>query len=308
MEKLGNARFARYAWGVLAYNVLVILWGAVVRVTGSGAGCGNHWPTCNGEVLPQAPAMHTMIEFTHRMMTGLDGPMIILLIVWAFRGFPKLHPVRRAAIWTGVFLVTESLIGAALVKFDYVAQSAAVGRGPWLAIHLMNTLTLVACLALTAWWGGGRPRVRFAGRPAWIAGATLGSVMLLGVSGAIAALGDTLFPAHSLVTGFAQDISAGAHIFLRLRAIHPMLAALVAAWLLFYAITTPRGQGTPYARWLLVMVVAQLTAGVLNLVLLAPAWLQIVHLLLADLLWIALVLLCAARLGLQGKGEEVAHS
>jgi heme A synthase len=307
MEQSGNARFARYAWGVVAYNILVILWGAVVRVTGSGAGCGNHWPSCNGEVLPQSPAMHTLIEFTHRAMTGLDGPLVLLLVVWAFRAFPNRHPARRGALFAGAFLVTESLIGAALVKFDYVANNASSGRGWWLSIHLINTLMLIASMALTAWWGGGRPRVRVAGRTAWMAGISVAVVLLLGVTGAIAALGDTLFPAQSLAAGFAQDLDSGAHIFLRLRAIHPMLAALAAAWLAFFALTTRRGPATGYARALAVVLVAQLAAGVSNLVLLAPAWLQIVHLLLADLLWIALVLLCAARLSSEGAVEKVGH-
>jgi heme A synthase len=307
MEKQGNARFARYAWGVLTYNIAVILWGAVVRVTGSGAGCGNHWPSCNGEVLPQSPAMHTLIEFTHRAMTGLDGPLILLLVVWAFRAFPKRHAARRGALLAGAFLVTESLIGAALVKFDYVANNASSGRGWWLSIHLINTLMLIASMALTAWWGGGRPRLRVAGRTAWMAAISVGVVLLLGVTGAIAALGDTLFPAQSLAAGFAQDLDAGANIFLRLRAIHPMLAALAAAWLAFFALTTRTGPATGYARALIVALVAQLAAGVSNLLLLAPAWLQIVHLLLADLLWIALVLLCAARLSSEGAVEKVDH-
>jgi heme A synthase len=307
MEKPGNSRFARYAWGVLAYNILVILWGAVVRVTGSGAGCGNHWPSCNGEVLPQSPAMHTLIEFTHRAMTGLDGPLVLLLAMWAFRAFPKRHAARRGAPLAGAFLVTESLIGAALVKFDYVANNASSGRGWWLSIHLINTLMLIASMALTAWWGGGRPRVRVAGRAAWMAAISVVVVLLLGVTGAIAALGDTLFPAQSLAAGFAQDLDSGAHIFLRLRAIHPMLAALAAAWLAFFALTTRRGPATGYARALVAVLVAQLVAGVSNLVLLAPAWLQIVHLLLADLLWIALVLLCAARLSSEGAVEKAGH-
>ncbi len=53
---MSQAWFSRYAWGVLLWNVLVALWGAYVRATGSGAGCGSHWPTCNGEILPRAPA------------------------------------------------------------------------------------------------------------------------------------------------------------------------------------------------------------------------------------------------------------
>jgi heme A synthase len=97
MEKFSNPRFARYAWGVLAYNVAVALWGAFVRATGSGAGCGNHWPLCNGAVTPQTPAWATVIEFTHRATSGIDLLLVAVLAIWAFRAFPKQHPARLGA-------------------------------------------------------------------------------------------------------------------------------------------------------------------------------------------------------------------
>jgi heme A synthase len=297
MEQPGNARFARYAWGVLLYNIAVVLWGAVVRATGSGAGCGNHWPSCNGEVIPQAPAIQTVVEFTHRAMTGLDGPLVLLLVVWAFRAFAKGHAARLGAIVSGVFLVTEALIGAALVKLELVAGSTSPARGYWISLHLVNTLTLLAALALTAWWGGGHARARFAGPAARASAISIGAVLVLAVSGAIAALGDTLFPSTTLIAGLSADLDPAANVLMKLRVLHPMIAALAAAWLVFFGVTTPRGASTGLSRAMLTLLGAQLAAGVLNLFLLAPVWMQIVHLLLADLLWISLVLLCASRLG-----------
>ena len=281
----------------LSYNIAVVLWGAVVRATGSGAGCGNHWPTCNGEVIPQAPAIQTVVEFTHRAMTGLDGPLVILLVVWAFRAFAKGHAARWGAVVSGVFLVTEALIGAALVKLELVAGSTSPARGYWISLHLLNTLTLLAALALTAWWGGGRPRARFAGPAAKASAISIGAVLVLAVSGAIAALGDTLFPSTTLIAGLSADLDPAANVLLKLRVLHPMIAALAAAWLVFFGVTTPRGPSTGLSRAMLTLLGAQLAAGVANLLLLAPVWMQIVHLLLADLLWISLVLLCASRLG-----------
>src|SRR5437764_4034200 len=79
------AALVRYAWVVVAYNILVILWGALVRATGSGAGCGNHWPLCNGQVIPLSPRIDTVIEFTHRMMTGGASFIVLGLLVWTFR-------------------------------------------------------------------------------------------------------------------------------------------------------------------------------------------------------------------------------
>src|SRR6478672_13461763 len=93
-----DRRFRRFAWAVLAYNVLVILWGALVRASGSGAGCGNHWPLCNGQVIPVSPSLHTVIEFTHRMMTGGSAFVVLALLVWTFRGTVKGAAARWFAI------------------------------------------------------------------------------------------------------------------------------------------------------------------------------------------------------------------
>lgn len=290
--------FARYAWAVLAYNVAVVLWGALVRVTGSGAGCGNHWPLCNGTVTPLSGTAATTIEFTHRMMSGLDAVLVVALVVWAFRRFPRRHPARLGAALAGVFLVTEVLLGAALVLLQHVGHNSSVNRAYSLSGHLVNTLALLACLALTAWWAGGKPPVLFAGPGAWMAAASLLAFAILGVSGVIAALGDTLFPARSLAAGFAQDLDPAASIFLRLRIFHPVIAAAVEAWLAIFAVTSflRRPAVKPMAWAVLTAAGVQLVAGFVNLVLLAPGWMQIVHLLLADTLWILLVLLSASLL------------
>jgi len=281
--------FARYAGAVLGYNVFVILWGAYVRATGSGAGCGNHWPLCNGVVVPHSAMLNTLIEFTHRIMSGLDILAVGILIVWAYRAFPRQNPVRLGATLSAIFLCTEALIGAALVKLEHVAQNASVGRAYSLSGHLINTLTLLACLTLTVWWARGGGRLNLRSRAAWLALPGILLFALVGISGAIAALGDTLFPAHSLAEGFRLDFDPAASIFIRLRLLHPMLAVATAAWLAFYAFM--------YKRWsLLGLVLLQVGAGALNLLLLAPIWMQMVHLLMADLVWIALILLCASTL------------
>ena len=292
--------FARYAWAVLVYNLGVVLWGAFVRATGSGAGCGNHWPLCNGGVTLHSASAATIIEFTHRVTSGLDLALVAVLVVWAWRRFPRQHMVRLGAALSAAFLVTEALIGAALVLLEHVAKNASVSRAYSLSTHLINTLTLLACLTLTAWWSTERPAARGVARASrvWMAGVSLASVAVLGVSGAIAALGDTLFPVSSLAAGLAQDLDPAANIFLRLRLFHPLIAAVVGAWLLFYAVSSASRRPDVSGRaWSLVVLLgAQIAAGVVNLLLLAPVWMQLVHLLLADLLWITLVLLCASLL------------
>ena len=282
--------FARFAWSVVGYNLAVILWGAYVRATGSGAGCGNHWPLCNGVVTPQSPNLHTIIEFTHRAMTGLDTPLIVLLVILAFRLFPRRHPVRLAATLSGVFLLTEALLGALLVKLAHVARNA----DPYtLSTHLVNTLTLLACLTLTAWWGMGKPVARLRGKAAWMAAISLAAVMILGITGAISALGDTLFPAPSLAAGLAQDWNPASNFLLRLRVLHPLIAAAVGAWLTYYAVGRLRAAKVTALR-VIVMVWIQLLAGLVNFLLQAPIWMQITHLLIADVLWMSLVVLCAS--------------
>lgn len=281
--------FARYSAAVLGFNLAVILWGAYVRASGSGAGCGNHWPLCDGVVVPQSPTVAMLIEFTHRAMSGLDTVAILLLLVWAWRAFPAGHAVRLGAALSTFFLVTEALLGAALVKFEQVAQNASLSRAYWDAGHLVNTLALVASLTLTYWWARGGDRLRLGGRGTWLAVGSLLLFVLLGISGVIAALGDTLFPARSLAEGLRRDFDPAASILLRLRWFHPMLAIATGAWLAFYA--------TIIRRWsLLVLVAFQVGAGALNLVLLAPIWMQMIHLLLADLVWISLVFAVASTL------------
>jgi heme A synthase len=279
--------FAGFAWFVLAWNVLVGVEGAFVRATGSGAGCGNHWPLCNGQVLVGTRATATLIEFAHRSMTGIDTALILALVVWAFRAFPAGHAARLGATLSTIFLVTEALIGAALVKFGLVVNDASLAREAVLSIHLTNTLTLFACITLTAWWAGGRRRIA----PVWKAWVSLASALALGITGAMTALADTLYPVQSLAAGFAQDLNPDAGFALKLRAIHPFFAAAAGLWLIYYAITRLR-IARPLARGLIAIVAAQLIAGAANLLLLTPIAMQLIHLLLAYSLWIALVSLC----------------
>jgi heme a synthase len=289
-----SANFTRFAWGVVAWNVLVVLWGAYVRASGSGAGCGSHWPLCNGEVVPVAPGIATIIEFTHRIMSGVALAGVVALWWWSWRTFPRSSRVRKAALASFIFLVTEALLGAGLVLFNYVDKDQSVGRAFYLSLHLVNTLLLLGALALTAWYS--RYHEVF-GRRSALAIAALPIAALVSVTGAIAALGDTLFPAKSLAEGFHQDFSPAANFLLRLRVLHPALAILAGCYFIASAIVIVRS-GRPaltakLSSFVLVLALVQLGAGAVNVTLLAPVWMQIVHLFLADSLWIALVLLAA---------------
>jgi heme A synthase len=295
-------RFARYAWCVLGINLLVIAWGAFVRASGSGAGCGSHWPLCHGVVVPHAPAVATVIEFAHRVTSGVALLCVIGLVVFARRVFRAGAPARLAAYGSMLLIVTEALVGAGLVLFEMVARNASVARGWWMTAHLLNTFLLLAALALTAWLGGQPTARRW--RITWPKGAlALGLLVFalaLGVSGAITALGDTLFPAETLRQGMALDFDASAHLFIRLRVWHPLLAVTFAvAAIVGSRALAVRARDPGAAQWANVcagLVLVQILTGVTNLLALAPVGLQLAHLLLADLVWIALVLSLATSL------------
>ena len=296
------SRFASFSWFVLAYNVAVIAWGGFVRASGSGAGCGRHWPMCNGEVLPRAPQIATLIEFGHRLTSGLCVAFVIALAVWAFRIFPEGHAGRKSAVWSCVFVVGEALIGAGLVLFELVAHDASMKRALSMALHLTNTFFLLGALVLTAWWasGGAPVRVRRQGAMAWVLAPAFFGMLLLGTSGAVAALGDTLFPAHSWSEGVAQDLSIGAHAFIRLRILHPFLAAMTGVCVLGAAAAArymrPSPRVSRASKLVTIAFLAQFTAGLVNLALLAPIAMQLTHLVLADAVWITLVILAASAL------------
>jgi heme a synthase len=275
---------------VLVWNLLVVLWGAFVRASGSGAGCGSHWPLCNGEVVPVAPRLETLIEFTHRVMSGVSLVAVAALWLWSRSAFSRAHRARKMALASVVFLITEALLGAGLVLFDYVDKNQSVGRAFYLSLHLANTLLLLAALALTAWFS--REGARVHARRSALVVAALPIAMLVSATGAIAALGDTLFPATSLAQGFHQDFSGAANFLLRLRVLHPAFAILGAVYFAAVSILVLRShQAARLAACVLVLALAQLCAGAINVLLLAPVWMQITHLLLADLVWISLVLL-----------------
>ena len=294
------SRLARFAIWTLGCNLVVVLWGAVVRATGSGAGCGSHWPLCNGVVVPQAPTTATLIELTHRLTSGLALVMVVVLAVACWRTLPREHAARRASVAALVLMVVEAAIGAGLVLLHLVGSNASVARAAYMGLHLAVTFFLLGSLALTAWWADAAPRLRGDRRVATFLAIAGGGLLLVASSGAIAALGDTLFPAGSLAAGVQQDLSPASHFLLRLRVLHPLLAVGVAAYLLFLPqlVRAPRMGKTPRKLGSAVSLLAlvQLAVGAANLGLLAPIALQLLHLLLADLLWISVVLFGAAAL------------
>src|SRR5690606_31169580 len=295
-----NRSLARFAWLNLAYNLLVVAWGAYVRATGAGAGCGEHWPLCNGQVIPREPQLETIVEFTHRLTSGLALVLVVIMYVWARGAFAKGHRTRRAAGWSTVLMIIEALIGAGLVLFALVADDESMARAVSLALHLVNTFLLLGAITLTAWFAGGRPG--FSIRGAGTAGRMLASAALatiiVGASGAIIALGDTLIAAA--LRGGRSALSPMVQFLLEVRVAHPVLAVAVAigvvAMVIWLEGRADNNEARPFGMLLIALFAGQIVVGLVNVSLGAPVWIQLVHLLLADMVWIALVLYGAARL------------
>jgi cytochrome c oxidase assembly protein subunit 15 len=304
----GPIPFRRFAWVVLGYNVLVVLWGALVRATGSGAGCGAHWPLCNGVAIPQAPAVETVIEFTHRAMSGVALLLVFALVGWSLAAFPRGHAARRAALASGLLVLTEAGAGAALVLFRWVGQDTSAARGWVVAIHLLNTFFLLGAISLAGAFAERAQGLVVRGRGSVAAayGLAIATLAMSGATGAVAALGDTLYPATSFAEGLRQELLAGAPLLLRLRTVHPpaaVAAAIVLVAAVRVAFRARSRRVRPLGVALLFVLGAELCAGAANVLLLAPVWLQLVHLALADLAWIGVILLGAEALA---PSEQVA--
>ena len=294
--------FPYVAWGTLAFNLAVVLWGTVVRATGSGDGCGASWPKCGQQFIPPNPTVETLIEFSHRassFLAGLGVAAVFLLALW---GWPKRHLVRKAATVSGVLLVIEALLGASLVLFGWVDDDVSAARMVVVPLHLVNTFLLLGSLAVTAWWGSGLPEPATEGKQKSIRWLWIGAIVLLilGATGALNALADTIFPADSVAEGIAAEFGPTAPLLLRLRIIHPVVAitgGLLVGWIA--ADTARRGSRTTkrLASTVSIVVLLQFFVGIANIFFLTPLAIQVTHLMVADILWLSFVLFGVSWLG-----------
>ena len=296
VNRFAKVKTQQIAWATLLINVVVIMQGAVVRVTGSGAGCGRDWPRCQGELLPLTHGLATWIEYSHRALSGVA----LLLGVWLlFRAMRLRHIMpgfMRMAALSIVFLLVEALIGAGTVLAGLTGDNVSTARGLLVAFHLLNSLALMGVLALATLYS--RPGQPWP--PAWqgktglklLMGLGLLGMLVLMFSGGIAAMGNTMFPPQSLQAGLAEDFSAQSHPLIRLRLLHPFIAIAVGGWLWltlgWTSLTRPVAQARRFRKLLVWVYGLQLIVGATNLALLGPVLLQLLHLglaLLAFMLW-----------------------
>jgi heme A synthase len=301
-------KFAKYAWLVLAYNLVVILWGVFLRASLSGDGCGEHWVTCGGEFIPSAPQLKTQIEFFHRITTTIAGFAVIILLIsaivkWFKEKSTQNKLILKMSLASLIFIIIEGIIGGLLVLTGNTAANWTPTRPFWMAAHLVNTFTLVAVLVLTAWFGSGGKSFSLSKLPrkeAILFVVAILGIFLVGMSGSIAALSSMLFPSSTLSEGIAKDFSATSHYLLRLRVFHPILSVSLGLFLLLLAVWVKREVDNLWVnRWanvLSLLVLLQFVSGAITLFLLAPIVMQLIHLFLADAVWIAFVLMSAGFL------------
>jgi len=309
---MSRIRFSYLAWALLLYNLPVVLWGAFVRASRSGDGCGDHWPSCGGELVPtDVQHSKTWIEYSHRASTMIYGLMAVVLVIWAWRAYPKGHVLRKSTFAILVFTIIEGLIGRYLVVHQLVVMNSSFERAVWMALHLANIFSLLSACVLTAWWsvGGARFQWRDNARLGWMWGACLLGIIVVAVTGAMAALGDMLYPSSTLLEGIRQDFARDAALILKTRPLHPLTATLVSLLAAWTIVTTIRLRPNLWVQKLgpivLAVLLGQYIFGFLNLLMMAPIWMQLTHLLLANLLWIGLVFLAVASLSEQTQEDRV---
>lgn len=302
-QSLGARRIFPYlAWATLVFNVAVILWGTVVRATGSGAGCGDSWPKCGQQFVPANPTVETLIEFAHRSSSFMAGLGVAALFFLSFWAWPRRHLVRRTATASAVLIVTEAALGASLVIFGWVKDDISVGRMFVVPLHLANTFLLLGALAVTAWWGSGFALPTLTGKTKsirWI-GIGLMTLLVVGATGTLNALADAVFPASSVAEGIADEFGATAPMLLRLRILHPVIAiagGLLVAWIAAEVGRRASRQTQRLAAAVSIVVLSQFFIGIANIFFLTPLSIQIVHLLVADILWLTFVLFVVSWLG-----------
>jgi heme a synthase len=293
-----TSQVRRFAWAALYWNVAVVLWGAYVRATGSGAGCGNRWPLCDGDVVGANANGQTIVEFTHRITSVASLLVVTGLVVWCWRVTKKGDWARYSSVLAAVFLANEALLGAALVLLKHVGNDQSTGRLLFLSLHFGNTLLLLATLSLTAaWLSNGSMSFTLISKWRVVGSIGLGllATMVTGITGAVAALADTLFPATSLPSSLEQDFSSGTPALVRVRLFHPAVAIVAACCVLWviWRRSTGRNRFSGSAIALITLLFMQVIIGMTNVLFLAPVWIQIGHLFVADALWILLVLASA---------------
>ena len=282
--KLSASFFKNYSLFTLIFTLLTIFWGAWVRLSFSGDGCGNSWPLCENKVFPEN--IKALTEWMHRLSSGLSLIFILLLLVMAFKIYPKNHGVRSFSTASFILILIEALIGAGLVLSGLVGLNTETLRVLVLAVHSVNSLLLAGALTLCYKMSCWEKRGEKITENLKLKSPMIFFVLLfplLALTGNIASLAGQLFPSESLSSAWALDLLPSAHISLKIRPFHPLLAVSFLLGLVFFAFSKKHLLAPTLA------VLGVVVFGFATLIFLSPLWMKITHLVLAYCLWIFLV-------------------
>tara|TARA_B100000579_G_scaffold94147_1_gene74418 strand:- start:1883 stop:2773 length:891 start_codon:yes stop_codon:yes gene_type:complete len=275
-----------YAKLGLFLSIVSILAGAFVRATGSGDGCGATWPTCKGRIIPALTDTSELIEFSHRSVSGLL--LIVTLIIFLkSRKFQKGSLVKSVTNYLTFFVVFEAVIGAVIVLFEWVGLNSSLPRIVAVPIHLVNTFGLLGCFAiLNKILQDDLKEIKLIFNRNFI---LISSMFLLsGATGSITALADVLFPSASFIEGFLEDFDKTSEILTRLRILHPIISSALSVVLYVYSTRIDKKYGVN-VKLLKTFVIIAVLLGVLNVISNIVLPLSILHLAIADFLWISYI-------------------
>jgi cytochrome c oxidase assembly protein subunit 15 len=285
------------------YTLLVILWGAWVRISHSGDGCGDSWPLCNDQLIPQTNSAKTWTEFSHRFMSGLYGIWVLGIWLWVkFKVDPQssLQKTKNLLLF---FTFTEAALGAKLVLSGLVGLEDSIHRSFFMSLHMINSLALMAATYLCSLickieiqdkelykthlshFLSQTHRKKF----------ILAGVFLVFVfaSGAIASLSTTIFPSSSLWEGLLMDFKANSHYLVKLRGSHPLtglIAGLTSVALAYSLLMSGlHDQLRQQTSRFFVFSILQTALGILALLMLSPLPLKILHLTVGHLYFLSIV-------------------
>lgn len=304
MDQHQIERFRKILAALVVYTLIVILWGAWVRISHSGDGCGDTWPLCQGQLIPAALQKKTWVEYGHRLMSGLYGLFVLGLFLWGRKVFMDNHWARKAGLATLIFMIIEALLGAKLVLFGLVMNNSSVFRAVAMGLHQINSLLLMG--ATVVWYQFSRPNdqmetfvvnTQLKKNKTFVWNSVFSGIIVcflaLAVAGAWASLSTTLFPSESLWEGLSKDFAPDSHFILKLRLAHPLLGLSVGFGISYYFFNlAQKWRRNPLRNWALINGWAfglGVIFGILTLLFLSPVWMKICHLAIAHILWITLV-------------------
>ena len=275
-----------YAKAGLLLSIASILAGAFVRATGSGDGCGATWPTCKGKIIPALSDTSELIEFSHRSVSGVL--LVVTLIIFAkTRKFQKESLVRTVTNYLTFFVIFEALIGAVIVIFEWVGLNSSLPRIIAVPIHLVNTFGLLGSYAiLYKILQDDLQNIKNMFNKNFLLISSL--FLLSGATGSITALADVLFPSASFVEGFLADFDRTSEVLTRLRILHPIISSILSIVLYVYA-TGIRKKYNVSVKPLQILILIAVFLGVINVLSNIVLPLSILHLAIADFLWISYI-------------------